>query len=208
MQLRIRLLSTAVVTFVVLGLAGSASTANRSITRSGSGTYTGSGPITFRGTEAESLTITCNLSSTKNMHSVIAKVREALVGFTWGGLEGCINPRYSVLGSSLGEPEHPWHLRYQGFNGTLPRISGIIVQTQRVQFLFRIEIPLLGRMGCLFEGVMTTTWGGNPVTRLLVGETTLVLVTQLENMLARCPPSVQTPEIIIERGTPYELRLL
>ena len=64
----------------------------------------------------------CNLTLEGSFHSrTIAKVVGALVGnITRASLGGCTEGRYEPLTASL-----PWPLRYAGFTGTLPRITGI-----------------------------------------------------------------------------------
>lgn len=76
--------------------------------------------LTFAGMMGE---VKCQLTLEGSMHSrTAAKVLGTLVGYvTRVALGACAVGTATVLRETL-----PWHVRYQGFQGTLPRITSII----------------------------------------------------------------------------------
>jgi hypothetical protein len=82
--------------------------------------------------------VRCALTIEGSFHSrTIVKVRELLIGYiTRAAVQNnqCTGGRATVLQEKL-----PWHLTYQSFRGTLPRIEEILLNLIRAGFL--IEIP-------------------------------------------------------------------
>jgi hypothetical protein len=76
----------------------------------------------------------CQITLRGSFHSAtLAKVAAALVGHIFGATVGsCITGGTTVLRETL-----PWHLRYQSFTGTLPRITGVTLQN--IGASFRVE---------------------------------------------------------------------
>jgi hypothetical protein len=67
-------------------------------------------------------TIQCQFTVEGRYHSrTISKVNESLIGYVTSAYFGsCTGGSFAVAGESL-----PWHVRYRGFTGTLPRIETI-----------------------------------------------------------------------------------
>lgn len=124
--------------------------------------------------------ISCTATIEGSFHSrTIAKVLESLIGYVSRATIGtCIG------GSARFLPERlPWHIRYNGFSGTLPSITRIHLRYINMGFLIRTEL-----LTCLFLTVPNQparSWlnreaGGN-VTTLRFDET-----AQLEDF-ENCP---------------------
>ena len=80
----------------------------------------------------------CDLTLEGSFHyRTFLKVRESLIGFiTRTTFNNCINGgSATVLTTNL-----PWHIRYQGFQGTLPNISGIRIRLLLFEFQFKDRI--------------------------------------------------------------------
>jgi hypothetical protein len=75
----------------------------------------------------------CAVTLEGSFHSrTIVKVREKLIGYiTRGGFQNnqCTGGRTSVLSETL-----PWHITYQSFGGTLPRIESVLLNLIRSGF--------------------------------------------------------------------------
>jgi hypothetical protein len=82
--------------------------------------------------------VRCAVTLEGSFHSrTIVKVRELLVGYiTRANVQNnqCTGGRATVLNETL-----PWHVTYQSFRGTLPRIETITLNLIRAGFI--IEIP-------------------------------------------------------------------
>jgi len=105
-------------------------------------------PLNFIVGPFESNTIRCVLSLEGSFHSrTFAKVRESLVGYvTRSGIHSpCTNGEFHVLA------EIPWHLRYEGFTGALPRITSI--KTRLIEFSIWFNSALGPR--CLYRSTPT-----------------------------------------------------
>ena len=77
----------------------------------------------FETVEFQSLsTTTCQLTLEGSMHSrTIGKTIESLVGYITSAVLGtCAAGSVTVLRETL-----PWHIKYSGFEGTLPRITSV-----------------------------------------------------------------------------------
>jgi hypothetical protein len=79
-------------------------------------------PADFGNTGVGNINIECDVTMEGSFHSAtIAKTSGALVGFiSRGTIANCINGRAEFIQTTL-----PWHVRYGGFEGTLPNISGV-----------------------------------------------------------------------------------
>jgi hypothetical protein len=106
-------------------------------------------------------TVRCNLTLGARLHSrTFAKVLESLAGLiTAATVGGCEAGSATILRETL-----PWHMRYNGFSGTLPEISSIA--TNVIGFSFRIREPF----GVEFLGTSTASnpwkWFKNLVRRV------------------------------------------
>jgi hypothetical protein len=99
----------------------------------------------------------CPVTLEGSFHSrTLSKVSGQLVGYvTATRLNGalCTNGSATILSATV-----PWHVRYDSFRGTLPAITGILLQL--VRFQVRISDPL--GFSCLSEGT-----AGEPVHVIL-----------------------------------------
>jgi len=117
-------------------------------------------------------TTTCNVTLTGVMHArTMPKVLESLVGLvTEASVGGCSIGSATILRETL-----PWHTRYNGFSGTLPNITGILIKVIGDQF--RIQEPVFG-IACLATSTAsspsTATWtreAGGRLTSVAIGGT-------------------------------------
>jgi hypothetical protein len=116
---RTKLLLVALTAAITLGALLSTASANR-IAQSNQNFRATWSALRFIGF----VTVECHVTIEGSFHSrTLAKVAEALVGYVSRATvdEGhCTGGSARVIQETL-----PWHLRYQSFTGTLPRISGI-----------------------------------------------------------------------------------
>jgi hypothetical protein len=94
-------------------------------------------PLTFFGEGGISAEVRCPVTLEGSFHSgTIAKVVGALIGHVTSAISGsgaaCARGSSTVLRETL-----PWHVTYEGFSGTLPRITR--VRLLLVGSSFRIE---------------------------------------------------------------------
>jgi hypothetical protein len=86
----------------------------------------------------ENGTVRCPLTLEGSFHSrTVSKVSGQLIGYITNAQAPeteppCTGGTFQVLRETL-----PWHLRYQSFEGTLPNISGILVQIIGLSILYR-----------------------------------------------------------------------
>jgi hypothetical protein len=89
--------------------------------------------MTFNNLElvAEGLsTMTCHVTLEGSFHTrTFAKVAGALVGYLTRATTGSCNNPVTILTATL-----PWHVRYEGFSGTLPNITLIIARISGAAF--------------------------------------------------------------------------
>jgi hypothetical protein len=76
----------------------------------------------------------CDVTLEGSFHYRTAlKVRDSLLGYITRAIAGnCLRGSATVLTTNL-----PWHIRYQGFQGTLPNISGIRLRLILGEFRLR-----------------------------------------------------------------------
>jgi hypothetical protein len=91
----------------------------------------------------------CDITLEGSFHyRTFLKVREALIGYITRGMAGnCGHGSATVLTTNL-----PWHIRYVGFQGTLPNITGI-----RLRFILA-EFRIRGPIECLARTTETEPW--------------------------------------------------
>jgi len=123
---------------LLASLAGSGSARNFSVTNKNFRAVWTS--LTFR-EPFEFFNVRCNVTMEGSFHeNTIPKVLESLIGYVtravfshpctggegwaWNGTEGALTGASSL----------PWHIRYQGFTGTLPNISTIGITLVRPKF--------------------------------------------------------------------------
>jgi hypothetical protein len=112
----------------------------------------------------------CDITLEGSFHyRTFIKLRETLVGYITRAIAGnCRTGSATVLTTNL-----PWHIRYQGFQGTLPNISGIRFRLILAEFRIRTSagVECLARSASLepTEGVANLTNGTE--RRLVTGVT-------------------------------------
>lgn len=84
-------------------------------------------------------TLVCSLTLEGSFHArTFAKVAGKLIGYITSSTTGtCTSGSATVLRETL-----PWHLRYNGFAGTLPNIALVI--TDVIGFAYQIREPIFG----------------------------------------------------------------
>src|SRR5215212_74507 len=96
-------------------------------------------------------TIRCALTLEGSLHGrTFAKVREALLGYlTAASIQTpCTNGELHLLAETL-----PWHLRYESFTGTLPRLTSIRFRLVE----FNLWFTNFG-FRCLYRSTLAFTW--------------------------------------------------
>jgi hypothetical protein len=150
---RFGVLIAALTAALLLALGAGAANASRSfsVTNNTLLTYTSPG-LTFSPAGRQ---IICAVTLTASLHRVFAKVRGTLAGFVNGArVERCSNS--TGIGTTEARPlvSHvdPWHISYESFRGTLPRITEILVIIRDARFLTLLDSILIGgRLGCLYR---------------------------------------------------------
>lgn len=96
-------------------------------------------------------TIRCALTLEGSFHArTFTKARETLVGYvTRASIRPCTNGELNLLAESL-----PWHLRYDSFTGTLPRITSIRFRVVGFSLWFEYMFGIR----CLYRSTLTFTW--------------------------------------------------
>jgi hypothetical protein len=96
----------------------------------------------------------CQVTLEGSFHSrTIAKVLRALIGaITRAAVktESCTGGRATISGT-------PWHVTYQGFTGTLPNITAIVIALERYRFI--IERPAELSPTCSYGNSTDSTQG-------------------------------------------------
>jgi hypothetical protein len=166
--MRIRLLLGAVTAALALSLAAGSASANRSISVTPGGliTATSNGLTTFE----ELLDITTSVTLVGSLHRVIPKII--------GWLAGLIRSCRAALGTSPQLPEFTfdvrceltleWHVRYNGFEGTLPNIAAIRLIFLNIGIRIRDLEPRVGLYNCLFPGNLPVTARGRAANEIEV----------------------------------------
>ena len=160
-------LAALVFTFVLALGAGTAS-ANRSLSLDPAGGVQASSRLTLRGTEGGGATVICDITLLRTISRVIPKINGTLMGKVTGiriaretcsastGGEVTVTPQCATQTAerslwTANECGELWRLSYEGFEGTLPRITGIRKRIRGVQFLVLIDI-FFARISCLYNG--------------------------------------------------------
>jgi hypothetical protein len=148
MHARPKPILTALTASLLLGLAATSATAGRLRTSTNRFRVVWAA-LNIKNFENE-LEIRCPLTLEGSFHSAtIRKTRAALIGaVTLARINGseppCTGGRATILQESL-----PWHLTFESFRGTLPRIERVILLLRRYEF--RVELTVFGfRVGCLY----------------------------------------------------------
>jgi hypothetical protein len=178
MRHRSKLLLTALSATVVLGALVSAASANRIALSNQSFTATWTSlefvePIGL-------IAIRCPVTIEGSFHSsTISKVLEQLIGYVTHGAVAetrCTGGSARILPESL-----PWHIRYNGFAGTLPAITRINLRLVGAAFLIQIPLPE-GMQRCLYKSTAASPFKG-----VVNRNTTTGAAENLEPETARVP---------------------
>jgi len=112
-------------------------------------------------------TISCNVTLEGSFHSAtIAKVNEALIGsISRASVNTCSGGSGTVLAETL-----PWHVRYSGFTGTLPNITGVTLRV--ISASFRLQPS--GSVACLARSTVE-----NPVRGIINESSTTHSITSM-----------------------------
>jgi hypothetical protein len=134
---------------VLLGLLVSASASGRSFSVDNQQFRAAFREVIFR--EGGGASFNCRVTLEGSLHArAIAKVLGSLIGYiTRGTLGSCITGTATILTSTL-----PWHVKYSGFEGTLPEIRSLIGHIIGAAFQFRLTNGLT----CLFRTETTEPW--------------------------------------------------
>ena len=98
--------------------------------------------VTWSPLSLEPGNVSCNVTLEGSFHSnTIQKVAGALVGYISRAIVAppaqCTNGEATIVNESL-----PWHIRYRGITGALPRFSGVVIGL--VGARFRVHVNSLG----------------------------------------------------------------
>jgi hypothetical protein len=157
MQTNTRLLLGALTAALALASALSTAAANR-LSISNVNFRTVWRPLTFSSSEeGAGITLACNLTLEGSFHSnTTEKVRGRLIGYVTkaamghpcsGTGEAWTNNGVEEAGLGVIASTLPWHLTYEGFEGTLPTIIGIRLLARP---RYTVRAPMVGL--CSYEG--------------------------------------------------------
>jgi hypothetical protein len=175
MRTRSKLALAALTAAAVFGVLVAGASANRIATSNQSFRVTWNS-LEFIGFEFVEA-IRCPVTIEGSFHSrTISKVLEALVGYITRAIVGtpCTGGTATALTASL-----PWHIRYNGFTGTLPEIREIHLRLVNAGFLIQTIEPLFGTLvACLYQSTAASPMRGwigreaaGQLTNLRVDET-------------------------------------
>lgn len=151
-----RILLVAVTAVVALALLSGMAAASRGIgvTYRAGETISGTGRTTFEdGGIFGFRRIICEVTlNVKAATALIVKSERGRIGeVTSGSTAGCRDSIGNTANATvLAEARRAFPMTYTSFLGTLPEISGILVTTERAEFL--LEDPNAGFTSCLYEG--------------------------------------------------------
>jgi hypothetical protein len=167
---RSKLLLAALTAAITLGALVGVSGANRIATSSS----------TFRMSFANMkligfATVTCKVTMEGSYHSrTIAKVAEALIGYvTKVTVQECTGGSATAVGL-------PWHMRYEGFTGTLPRIETLKEKVVNGAFevtAIGITCKFAGTTASPMKGIVTRNTASGVAESLRVDETSPIPVS-------------------------------
>jgi hypothetical protein len=146
MQTYTRLAATGFMAALLMALAVSSASAGRLSVSNQSLRITWA-TIEFFAEGGSEATVRCHLTLEGSFHSrTIAKVVGSLLGYITRAIiaprEQCTGGAWTVLAATL-----PWHMTYDGFEGTLPNISGIRLGLRRTAYLTEVGLGT----SCLYQ---------------------------------------------------------
>jgi hypothetical protein len=155
----VKIILAATVATVALGVIVSTTSANR-VARSNQTFRAIWSEVAFEGGTGFG-NVTCQLTIEGTFHSRTAsKVAESLSGFITSSTIGtCTGGSARMLTEQL-----PWHVRYESFEGTLPRITGIRIRVVGSHFLAHVNLT---GQNCLYAST-----AASPIKDTIVRNTT------------------------------------
>jgi hypothetical protein len=148
--------------------------------------------------------VECNVTLEGSFHyTTFRKVRESLIGYITRAIaRECERGSATVLTTNL-----PWHIRYQGFQGTLPNINAIRIRLILVEF----RLPSFSGGSCLMRSTSTEPW--EDAVRLEPGNENRTVPVLYVDPEARIPcremfnanTSVEGPAMVRELPVGFEL---
>jgi len=135
MHTRLNLLTAGLAASLLIAVAASTASANRLSVNEQNFRVTFA-PLTFSADDV-GLSAACNVTLSGSFHSrTITKTFNSLIGFINRGTVGTCSAGDSatVLAGTF-----PWHIQYNGFQGTLPNVIGIRLTLIRVSFQFNVD---------------------------------------------------------------------
>jgi hypothetical protein len=162
-----KLLLTALGAAAVLGALVSAASANRialsNQTFRATWTWEFVEPIGF-------IALRCPVTIEGSFHSrTMSKVLEQLIGYVTQATLAetrCTGGSARILTETL-----PWHIRYNGFGGTLPAITRINIRIVGLAFLMQLPLPE-GMQRCLYKSTAASPFKGVVNRNTTTGEAT------------------------------------
>lgn len=177
---RCRSITGSVLSVLVLALVAGQASANGRISLSPTGVEARGAAITFTD-EGGAARVICQLSMTLSLARSIVKTASGSVGnVTAADARSCSGGTIRLLAP---EVRRPWPIKYVSFTGTLPRITSVRFELERVALLVE---AFFGIARCLYSGSVQGTTVGSPVTELRLDETrSVALLTNLGGV--ECP---------------------
>jgi hypothetical protein len=167
MRTRSKLILAGLTASLLMGLAVSSATAGR-LSVSNTRFRVTWAALRFSSIELEA-PIICPVTLEGSFHSAtIRKTRGALIGAVTKGIvksESCEGGNATILQESL-----PWHVTYESFEGTLPRIESITLLLRRYEF--RIFNLLTGNCLYLDQGRVEENLAGSLAVNRETGQVT------------------------------------
>jgi hypothetical protein len=140
------------------------------------------------------VSIRCPVTFEGSFHSsTIAKVAGSLIGYiTRAPLASSACTGGAGEGAALGNESLPWHIRYDGFAGTLPNITMV-----KLRILGKREPEIVRGFSCLYHPQIM----GLPVELLIgAGGTITGFQFESEGILEKLMGGIQCPPIIRDIG--------
>lgn len=170
---------------LALSIGAGTASANRSLAVEPGGAILAEGPLTFSSNAGRDQIISSVTLHGSLHRELINKLRGELVGFITGVLiELCRTNREGTSCVVRSNLRLPWHIRYEGFRGTLPNITGILLL---LEGFFLIEARAFGFpvWSCLYGGPIFGLTNGPSVTTLTVDAEQNV--PRLVRLAGECP---------------------
>jgi hypothetical protein len=183
----------ALIATFALSLGVGAASANRSLAPTRTLLTAVSPEVSF--TSESGVRIICPVTLTISLHARISKVRGSLAGYVTRGTVGealCRNNAGIIARARLLVRTLPWHLLYQSFAGTLPRLlTSVLALVSRAGFLIELEDGTRRITSCSYQGDIPAAFQAavagtfERIVVLLPNNVPLTVI--LEEQVGRCP---------------------